>query len=83
MRIVRVRWLDSGAHLDFDRGWRTLTEFMEKAALGTMEAETVGYLMHEDDDVILLGQTHNPTGDNWVGAQMIAKRNVLSREYLA
>ena len=80
--MVYVKWLDSGMHLDFDRGWRDTETYVQKAAIDNMVVETVGFLMHEDVDILLVGQSHDRTGDNWVGAQVIARRNVIVKRDL-
>lgn len=83
MRVSFVRWLDSGSHLDFDRGWKGLSDYVVRASLDNMVAESVGFVMHEDEDVLLLGQTRDTAGQSYVGAQAIAKQNILDRRDLA
>lgn len=79
-RPVAVRWLDSGMHID--KGWASLEDYRANTETARMQVVTVGILMHEDDETILIGQSFDPAHDTWVGGQLIVKENVISRNWL-
>ena len=79
-RPVAVKWLDSGMHID--KGWASLEDYRKDTETSRMTVVTVGILMHEDDQTILIGQTYDPSHDHWVGGQLILKENVVSRNFL-
>lgn len=75
--MVKVRWLDSGMHID--KGWASLEDYRKDTGTARMEVITVGFLMHEDEETLLVGQSYDPAHDHWVGGQLIVKANVLAR----
>jgi hypothetical protein len=44
-----------------------------------MEVMSAGFVMHEDDQVLLLAVSHDEAHDHFYGVQGIAKRNILAR----
>lgn len=78
--MYKVVWLDSGLHKDL--GWASADEYLRDAGLASMTVITVGMLMHEDPDIVVLGLNHDPNHDTWIAAQMIARANVISVERL-
>jgi hypothetical protein len=79
-QLVSVQWTDSGMHVD--HGWDTLDKYRQDLSPGSTRVQTVGILMHEDDEIMLIGLSYDPTHDKYYGAQMILKSNVLSIEPL-
>ena len=75
--IEQIVWVDSGMRLD--QGWAPLSEYLAKASPSRTKVSTVGYIMHEDEEIILVGQSLDPAHDTWFGVQMILKKNVVSR----
>lgn len=80
MTTLRITWYDSGMHLD--EGWATADKYTEDIDLDRLLVVTVGMLMHEDDDVVVLGLSYDPAHENWYGAQLIMKLNIQKREVL-
>ncbi|MGH9887860.1 MAG: hypothetical protein ACREBE_20175, partial [bacterium] len=73
-----IRWRDSGMHLASEE-WTAITSVRARAAVSGMEVTTVGMLVHEDDDVVVLGLSIDETGDTVFGAQAIWKACILER----
>jgi len=73
-----IRWRDSGMHLASDE-WTAISRVRAEAGLTGMEVTTVGMLVHEDDDVVILGLSIDETGDTVFGAQAIWKACILER----
>lgn len=77
-RLVRVIWIDSGMnHTD---GWMTTEKAVESVDLARVT--TVGILLHEDDDAVAVGQSHDPVNDHWYSIQTIWKPSLVSIEDL-
>ncbi len=79
-RIVKVTWKDSGLHIDYR--WAKLEKYMADASPFLSEVETVGVVMHEDEDIIMLGMSYDAVHDTWYGAQVILKQNVIAMHEL-
>ena len=79
-RPVAVRWLDSGMHID--KGWASLEDYRKDTSTQRMTVVTVGILMHEDEETLLIGQSFDPAHDHWVGGQLIVKENIIDRNWL-
>ena len=73
--IVTVQWLDSG--LQLDQGWGSRESYLEKARLATVF--TTGYLMHEDEQIIVISPTYDPQAGHFFAAQVIDKASVRGR----
>jgi hypothetical protein len=78
--VVAVRWLDSGMSLD--RGWASRDSYVAQARIGRMIVRSVGYLMHEDEDVVVLALSYDPSGQTFYGAQVIARRSIVERSVI-
>lgn len=72
---VEIRWLDSGAFHQGDKGWQTAEQIMESAQLS--EVSTVGWLMGEDEDTYYVCLS-KVTDTLFYGTQLIYKPNVTS-----
>jgi hypothetical protein len=73
-----IRWRDSGMHLASEE-WTSITRVCAQAVTSGMEVTTVGMLVHEDDDVVVLGLSIDESGGSVFGAQAILKVCILDR----
>jgi hypothetical protein len=80
-RAVSVLWLDSGLHID--HGWASAATYKEGADLSRMTVLTVGLLMDENEDRILVGLNYDEAHEAWIGAQAIARSSIQKLEYLS
>ena len=80
MNIEYVRWLDSGTHLH--DGWMQLEVVQQQAPACLQEVDTVGHVVFEDDDVIVLGLSVDSNNATVFGAQVIAKSCIKHRATL-
>ncbi len=78
MGLEVIRWRDSGMHLASDE-WTSITNLRARAVVSGMEVTTVGMLVHEDDDVVILGLSIDEAGGTVFGAQAIWKACILER----
>ena len=78
MGLEVIRWRDSGMHLASDE-WTPITNLRARAVVSGMEVTTVGMLVHEDDDVVILGLSIDAAGGTVFGAQAIWKASILER----
>ena len=79
--LEAIRWRDSGMHLASDE-WTPMANLRAQAAIAGMAVTTVGVLVHEDDDVVVLGLSIDEAGGNVFGAQVIWKASILERRDL-
>ena len=77
---TEVQWLDSGQIIDL--GWAKSAAYTAKATMESMNVTSVGIVMHEDPDILLLAQSHDPDNGNWLGVMAIAKDSIFSRKTL-
>lgn len=75
--IEFVRWLDSGTHLS--DGWMSLDIVRQQAPASLQVVETVGHVIHEDDEVLVLGLSIDEANATVFGAQVIAKPCIRGR----
>lgn len=77
--ISKVEWLDSGAVVS--DGWTSLEDTIEKTkGVDFLHAETVGYVVYEDEDIIIMAQTLDMDAEKLLNAQVIARDAVFNRE---
>lgn len=75
--IVYVKWLDSGYSLLADR-WQDIEEV--KALKDTIKpVETVGFLLEESADYLVLAQSYSESENSVRGGYIIYKKNILER----
>lgn len=79
--LEAIRWRDSGMQLASDE-WTPITSLRARSAIAGMEVITVGVLVHEDDDVVILGLSIDEAGGSVFGAQAIWKACILERRDL-
>lgn len=72
-----VRWLDTG--MAIAEGWKDAAYIRSQAKVGRMEVLSVGLLVFEDDDVVVLANSYDREHDAFHNAQVIAKAGILSR----
>ncbi len=72
--MVRVVWLDSGAHVD--HGWASAAQYMSTDL--SRKVTTVGMLVDESDDVVAVGLNFDPDTDNWFGVELIYRPTIVS-----
>ena len=73
IRMVLVTWLDSGL-ASSDAEWQTTEEIVGSMRLhdeSSMQVSTVGYLIHEDDEHLVVAQSYDPHNEHFLNAQMI------------
>jgi len=75
-QIVVIEWLDSGLYLD--EGWAPQEDYLRELTLDRMTVITSGILMHEDEEMIVVATSYDPSHDTYYGAQVIARSNVIS-----
>jgi hypothetical protein len=78
---VLVRWIDSG--LFISDGWQQLTEVIGQATGSNMTVTTIGHLIHEDDEIVVVGLSLDKDNDAVFGAQTIAKMNIIEYRSLS
>jgi hypothetical protein len=76
--LEAIRWRDSGLHLASDE-WTPISNLRARSVIAGMEVTTVGILVHEDDDVVILGLSVDEAGGAVFGAQAIWKASILER----
>lgn len=75
--IVYVKWLDSGYSLLADR-WQDIEEV--KALKDDIKpVETVGFLLEESANYLVLAQTVSESENSVRGGYIIYKKNILER----
>jgi hypothetical protein len=75
-----VRWIDSGMHID--HGWAPSSTYLDGAEVSRMEVTSVGIVMHEDDDIVVLALSHDPAHDKWISAQLIHRPSIVEMQRL-
>ena len=77
MQVEVIRWLDTGMALA--EGWKKAGFYASQANLTRMEVVTVGLLVYEDDDVVVVANSYDREHDAYVNAQVVAKVAIISR----
>lgn len=78
---VLVRWVDSG--LFISDGWQQLTEVIGQATGSNMTVTTIGHLIYEDDEIVVVGLSLDRDNNAVFGAQTIARMNILEYRSLS
>jgi hypothetical protein len=76
--ICYVKWIDSG--ISFGNGWRDKEEVLDEIEQEKEPAESVGFLMKEDKDWLILFCTMSNNNVN--GGITINKKNIIERAYI-
>lgn len=77
--LVRIRWLDSGLHQSM--GWSSVPEHVESLRKDpeNMLVDTVGMLVYEVEDVVIVAQSLSLGANETVLAtQVIAKESIVA-----
>jgi hypothetical protein len=76
-RLVLVEWIDSGMALSNE--WKKQTAFAEELhGNNVLLVSSVGFLIHEDDEHLILGQSRDEHNDQYLNAQVIYRPCVRS-----
>lgn len=73
MLRVEIEWIDSG-EMDGEGGWQGKDQIVEK--LNNVPVLTVGWLMHEDPEMLVVVHTYDPKGDVYLGPIAIQRKNI-------
>lgn len=76
-----VEWTDSGLHID--EGWASLEVYRSVAKGWDGTVTTVGFLIYEDDERLVLALSRDHQRDCVYGAQLIAKGSIITRTNLS
>lgn len=76
---VEIEWIDSGSMVAND-AWTSTNEVIRKAHVGPVL--TRGHLLKLDDEVAVVGLSHDKGFDNWFGVQVIGRANIVYLEVL-
>jgi len=70
-RLVLVEWIDSG--MAIGQTWKKPDAFVEEVHENSnfLLVTTVGYLLHEDDEHLVLAQSRDQHNDQYLNAQVI------------
>ena len=71
---VEIEWIDSGTMLAND-SWTSTGEVVRKAHVGPVV--TRGHLLKLDDEIAVVGLSHDRHFDNWFGVQVIGRKNIV------
>lgn len=74
MKLVEVEWLDSIG----EGRWTNVEEAIRIATKSYMLHRTAGYLVHENDDMILIAGSRNETGETVADTMQIPKVAVIN-----
>lgn len=76
-RMVRVEWIDSG--MSRSEGWEDAQDIVRALTEeGSFEVVTIGWLIHEDDERIIVAQSHDTFNDAYYNAHAIYRPCVRS-----
>lgn len=79
INLVEVEWLDSMT----DGGWISKDDAIARATKDAMLHRSVGYLIHETDDMILLAGSRDEYCDQLCGTMQIPRVAVLTIKSLS
>ena len=72
LKKVYVEWVDSARNND----WNTVDEINFKTSFRPIEVETVGWLIHETDDYIVVAQSIGYEPEQFCGTMTIPKCSI-------
>lgn len=75
--IIHLKWLDA-AHCD-GTGWKSLEDYVPTGIV----CETVGFLIHEDEETITLATSIDIEGGNFASEFLVPKVCIKERKQLA
>lgn len=78
--MERVEWVDSG--LSFASSWLDEATIIERAKEWHGIVVTVGQLIYEDDDKLVLGLSQDAETGNWAACFGIMKSSIVHRAVL-
>ncbi len=68
--------------MHIDEGWNSTEVYLNSIRGWTGKVVTVGQVMHEDDNVVVVGMSYDTSNQHWYGAQLIFKQNIVERSRL-
>lgn len=81
VQLEEITWIDSAK--SWAAGWHSMEWIIQEATTWVGESTTVGYVVHEDDRVIILAQTIDQEGSLKVANLfLLYKPCILHRRYL-
>lgn len=78
--MERVEWVDSG--LSFASAWLDERVAVERVKEWNGIVVTVGHVVYEDEERILIGMSHDVETGNWAGLFGIYKPCIIKRTVL-
>lgn len=81
-QMVRVEWIDSG--MARTNGWEKAEDIIEglRRTPEFMRVVSVGLLLFQDEEQVILAQSYDAHNENFVNAHGIYRPNVISIEPL-
>jgi hypothetical protein len=80
MNLERIVWVDSG--WNYCNVWSTIDEIIHMAKEWSGHQTTVGFVVYEDDDRVVLVQTLDGERPNATNAWLVYKETIIEREVL-
>lgn len=81
MRAERIVWVDSG--LSFASTWLEEETIIERAKEWDGLVISVGQVVYEDAERVVLGLSKDKETNNWTGAFLIYKPTIIIRKLLS
>jgi hypothetical protein len=72
MQRVEVEWIDSVA----DHGWSYKSDALSKATAGVMRCTTIGYILREDDECLVLCMGEQPGSESVLSLMQIPRESI-------
>lgn len=79
--MERIEWVDSG--MSFASTWLSTSLIQERAREWHGVVVSVGQVVYEDEERLVLGLSHDAETDNWASCFAIYKPCILTRVKLA
>ena len=80
MMLEEITWIDSAK--SWAAGWHSVEWVRQEAAEWEGTSTTVGYVIHEDDRVLVLAQTIDNESDKLANLFLLYKPCILARKEL-
>lgn len=78
--MERIEWVDSG--LAFASTWLDEATIKQRASEWDGKVVTVGQVIFEDEERIIMGLSRDTENDNWAGCFLIWKPSIIDRKAL-
>lgn len=80
MKLEEITWIDSAK--SWSTGWYSLEYITKEATEWSGTSNTVGYVVYEDDRVLVLAQTLDNESDKIANMFLLYKPCILNRKEL-